>query len=171
MCDNAMRTIFARFCFCYGLLISILGLSLMSGWSAGGTTDQELAIGIPLLVGYALTAIFTFPVYRVRSEWVPIFEITSTWKKASHFATWLSILTFGAFLLTTLLVRLVSGPVSSALVLRFIGSFLWLNGVYFIIHWAFRPENIFTRSTLILLNNLPFALFSSRYRRNAAKAR
>jgi hypothetical protein len=166
-----MRTIFTKFCFCYGVLISVLGLALMIGWSAVGTKDQEIVIGIPLLIGYALTAIFTFPVYRVRSEWGSLFEVSSTRKKASHFFVWLSIFTFGTFLLITLLVRLISGPVSSSLVLRLIGSFLWLNGVYFVIHWAFRPENIFARSTLILLNNLPFALFSSKYRRNAAKAR
>ena len=166
-----MRTIFAKFYFCYGVLMSVLGLALMIGWSAVGTKDQELVLGIPLLLGYAITASFTFPVYRVRSEWESLFEVSSTRKKASHFVVWLSILTFGAFLLITLLVRLVSGPVSSSLVLRLIGSFIWLNGVYFVIHWAYRPENIFTRKTLILLNNIPFAIFSSRYRRNAAKAR
>ena len=166
-----MRTTLAKFCFCYGVLISVLGLLLMSGWSTVGTTDQELVTGIPLLIGYAVTAILTFPVYRVRSGWNAIFEISNTRKRASHFAIGLSILTFGAFLLTSLLVRFISGPLSSSLVLRLIGSFLWLNGVYFIIHWAYRPENIFARSTLILLNNLPFALFSAKYRRNAAKAR
>lgn len=171
MCDNAMRTIFAKFCFCFGLLISVLALLLMSGWSAVGTMDQELGVGVPLLIGYTLTAIFTFPVYRVRSEWSPIFEVSSALKKISRFAIGLSILAFGAFLIVTLFVRLFSGPVSSSLALRLIGSFLWLNGVYFVIHWAYRPENIFARSTLILLNNIPFALFSSRYRRNAAKAR
>lgn len=166
-----MRTIFTKFCFCYGVLIGALGLALMIGWSAVGTKDQEIVIGIPLLVGYALTAIFTFPVYRVRSEWESLFEVSSTRKKASQLFVSLSIFTFGIFLLITLLVRLISGPVSSSLVLRLIGSFLWLNGVYFVIHWAFRPEKIFARSTLILLNNIPFALFSSKYRRNAAKAR
>jgi len=166
-----MRIVFAKFCFGYGLLISMLGISLMSGWSATGTREQEFWIGIPLLIGYALTAIFTFPVYRVRSEWESLFEVSSLRKRASHFAIWLSILTFGVFLFITLLARLISGPVSSSLVLRLIGSFLWLNGIYFVIHWAYRPENIFARSTLILLNNIPFALFSSRYRRNAAKAR
>jgi hypothetical protein len=171
MRDNAMRTILAKFCFCYGVVISALGLSLMSGWSAVGTRDQELGIGIPLLIGYAVTAILTFPVYRVRSGWDAIFEVSNIRKRASHFAIWLSILTFGAFLLMSLLVRLFSGPVSSSLVLRLIGSLLLLNGVYFVIHWAYRPENVFARSTLILLNNLPLALFSARYRRNAAKAR
>jgi len=166
-----MRTVFTKFCFCYGVLISALGLALMIGWNAVGTKDQEIGIGIPLLIGYALTAIFTFPVYRVRSEWQPLFEVSSTRKKASHVSVWLSILTFGTFLLITLLVRLLSGPVSSSLALRLSGSVLFLNGVYFVIHWAFRPENIFARSTLILLNNIPFALFSSKYRRNAAKAR
>ncbi len=87
MCDDAVRNIFTKFCLCYGVLISALGLALMIGWSAVGTKDQEIGIGVPLLIGYALTASFTFPVYRVRSEWVPIFEINSTRKKASHFAT------------------------------------------------------------------------------------
>ena len=166
-----MRTIFAKFCFCYGAVISMLGLSLIIGWNPVGTTDQELVIATPLLIGYALTAIFTFPVYRVRSEWKSLIEVSSTQRKASHFAIWLSILTFGSFFLVALLTRLISGPVSSSLVFRLAGSFLWLNGVYFVIHWAYRPENIFNRSTLILLNNLPFALFSARYRRNAAKAK
>lgn len=166
-----MRTMLAKFCFCYGVLISALGLSLMSGWSTVGTTDQELVIGIPLLIGYTVTAILTFPVYRVRSGWNAIFKISNTQKRASRFAIRLSILTFGGFLITSLLLRLISGPLSSSLLLRLIGSVLWLNGVYFIIHWAYRPENIFARSTLILLNNLPFALFSAKYRRNAAKAR
>jgi hypothetical protein len=171
MCDNAMRTMLARFCFCYGVLLCALGLCLICGWSVVGTTDQELGIGVPLLVGYAVTAILTFPVYIVGSGWEAIFEASDSRRRASHFAIWVSALTFGAFLLTSVLVRLISGPLSSSLVLRVIGSFLLLNGVYFTIHWAYRPENIFARSTLILLNNLPFALFSARYRRNAAKAR
>jgi len=166
-----MRTMLTKFCFCYGVLISALGLSLMIGWTAVGTTNQELALGTPLLVGYAVTAILTFPVYRVRSEWTALFEVSNIRKRASHFAMWLSIVTFGGFLLISLLVRLISGPLSSSLVLRLIGSILWLNGVYFVIHWAYRPENIFARSTLILLNSLPFALFSAKYRRNAMKAR
>jgi len=166
-----MRASIAKLCFCYGILISAVGLALMSGWSAVGTTDQELGLGIPLLIGYAVTAIITFPVYRVRSGWDAIFEVSNTRKRACHFAIYLSILIFGSFFLISLLVRLISGPLSSSLVSRLIGSLLWLNGVYFIIHWAFRPENIFARSTLILMNNLPLALFSARYRRNAAKAR
>jgi|SRR5579859_7075875 len=171
MCDHAMRTILAKFCFCYGVLIGALGFSLMSAWSEIGTVGRELAIGIPLLIGYAVTAILTFPVYRARSGWDAIFEVSKMRKRASQFAILLSILTFGALLVISLVVRLISGPLSSPLVLRLIGSFLLLNGVYFAIHWAYRPENIFARSTLILLNNLPLALFSEKYRRNAAKAR
>lgn len=166
-----MKPLLARFCFCCGILISVLGFSLMCGWNPVGTVDQELRIGIPLLIGYAVTIIFTFPAYRVSSEWNPIFKATTIQRRASRFAMWLSILGFAAFLLFALLVRLMSGPPSDSLVLRLVGSFLWLNGVYFVIHWAYRPENIFARSTLILLNNLPLALFSARYRRNAAKAR
>jgi hypothetical protein len=165
-----MKTILAQFCFCYGVLVSTLGLSLMGGCSAAGTRDQELWIGIPLLIGYLVTAILTFPVYRVHPGWDAIFEVSSTQKRVSRFAMWLSILIFGAFFLISLLVRLISGPLSNSLVLRLIGSFLWLNGLYFVIHWAYRPENIFSRRTLILLNNLPLAIFSASYRRNAAKA-
>src|SRR5690349_16377418 len=134
-----MRPILAKFCFCCGVLISVLGLSLMSGWSMVGTTDQEIVICIPLLMGYAITAILTFPVYRVGSRWNAIFEVSKTRKRASHFAIWLSSLSFGVFLLTSLLLRLISGPLSSSMVLRLIGSFLWLNGIYFVIHWAYRP--------------------------------
>ena len=73
--------------------------------------------------------------------------------------------------LVSLLERVTSEPVSTSLVLRLVGSFLWLNGVYFVIHWPYRPENILARSTLILLSNLPLALPSAKYRRNAAKVR
>ena len=166
-----MRSILAKFCFGYGVLISALGLSLMSGWSAVGTRDQVLGIGTPLFIGYFVTVILTFPVYRVRSGWDAIFEVSNSRKRASRFAIGLSMVTFGALLLITLVVRFISGPVSNSLVLRLIGSLLLLNGVYLVIHWAYRPENIFARRTLILLDNLPLALFSAKFRRNASKAR
>jgi len=166
-----MRNILAHFCLYFGFLITALGIALMLGWTPVGTEGQELEVAFPLLLGYAATAILTFPVYRVNSGWPRIFGVTAVRKKVSRLALILSILTFGTFLFISLLVRWVSGPISNSLILRLIGSLISLNGIYFVIHWAYRPENILERRTLILLNNLPLAIISAQYRRNAAKVR
>lgn len=166
-----MRTIFAKCCLCFSILICAFGLLLMGGWVPAGSANQELSIAVPFLIGYAVMLIVTFPVYRVRSQWKAIFEVSTTQSKAAHFALWLSILNFAIFVLVALFARVISGPISDSLVLRFVGSFLWLNGVYLVIHWAYRPENVFARSTLILLNNPILAMVSAKYRRNATKAR
>lgn len=168
-----MRTMIAKFCFGYGVLISVLGFSLMiSGWTPLTITEQQaLWIGLPLWIGYGLTVLFTYPFYNGDSKWEALFQVTDTRKRAARIAISLSILAFGALLLITVLTRMFSGPVSSSLMVRLIGSLLCLNGIYCVIHWAYRPENIFARRTLILMSNVTFAVLSSRYRRNAAKVR
>ena len=166
-----MTMIFAKCYLVFSIIICAISILLMAGWSFVGTAEQELAVGVPFLTIYAVTLIATFPVYRVRSQWKAIFDISATKKKVAHFSLWLAIVNFVVFTAVAILVRLISGSISSSLALRFVGSALWLNGVYLVIHWAYRPENVFSRSTLILMNNPLFSLFSPTYRRNAAKAR
>lgn len=77
--------IFAKGYFFFSIVICSISILLMGGWSFVGTAEQELTVGVPFLIVYAVTLIATFPVYRVRSQWKAIFEVSATRKNGSVF--------------------------------------------------------------------------------------
>lgn len=111
---------------------------------------------------HAMAALATFQRTSMLPTWRPVLDVTPRRVVLAKVIFGLSIVNFlvclAVFLIAELRGNVALGDDGVALILT---SFLMLNTIYIAIHWAFRPENLFSASFLRVIANPLGEVFSS----------
>jgi hypothetical protein len=158
-----MKKLTRLYCFWYGCLGTLCALA----WYITAVIDRasipdEVWIVEAVFGLHALAAIATFQRTAMSPAWQPVLTVTPQRVRLAIILFYLSALNFLICIVVSIYAA-ANGNISLrdrgvALILT---SFLMLNTVYIAIHWAFRPENLFSSSFLRFIAN-PFGeVFSS----------
>jgi hypothetical protein len=151
-----MKILIQRACFAYGA-IAFLGYV---GWFiAICFSDAAISIGtqptIALFAVHGLVLCITFQRFlTVKPFWAPLWNATPRTLTYARYAVWVSFgLCIGMMVLAMLTLPLSSDRSSSRMVCLVLASMGVVSSLYIALHWAFRPENLFTKGLLGFLSN------------------
>jgi O-antigen/teichoic acid export membrane protein len=158
-----MKTLIKFYAFWYGCLGSLfVFVWYIAAIRGHATMPDSVWIVEAVFVLHAAAALATFQRTSTRPAWQPVLDVTPARIRLARTLFALSIVNFlvclGVFLYAEYRGNEALGNAGVALILT---SFLLLNTVYIAIHWAFRPENLFSSSFLRVIANPLGELFSN----------
>lgn len=155
-----MKRFVQRAILAYGCLASTASLAWFVGaWIFGPMMPENAGIVIAILIIHGAILTVTFHSFvQHRPFWSPVWRITDRRRKCAWgVLASAAILFLGTVIWTILLIRkphdwkLVSDTASLTM-----ASLALLSSLYILLHWAFRPENLFSTSLVEFASN-PFA--------------
>jgi hypothetical protein len=152
----AMRRI-AWCCFAYGCLAS-LGALIWYVYALIGSATLPRSVWTAeiFLILHGMVMVVTLYKRPSRALWAPVLRLSPERIRSSRF-----VLLVGAanFLFCSSLVAYEGRHTSERVLSMVLTSFVLLNTTYIAIHWAFRPENIFSKRFLAFISNPVVYLF------------
>jgi hypothetical protein len=137
-----MRKIIATLAFIYGCIAFLLSL----GWyvmalagNAFWTVNPATAATVIAIHGCVIT--LTFHREPFRNHWESVLAVTWRRIKAAKLLLWAAALNFLLCFAFTLLHEARGAPL-------IVASLAVLSSAYIVLHWAFRPENLFSEGFL-----------------------
>jgi hypothetical protein len=163
MLSEAMKNFVRLYAFwygCFGALFS-LGWYVAAGMGRAAIPSNVWVIEA-VFVLHAAAALATFHRAPVLPAWRPVLSVTPSRVRLAKTLLALSIMNFvaclGAFIFAVVRGDLALENKTVFLVLT---SFLLQNTIYIAVHWALRPENLFSASFLRAISNPLGLLFPS----------
>jgi hypothetical protein len=155
MPPKAMKNLVRLYDFCYGCLATLCALAWYIAALLGrAMIPNNIWIVEGVFVLHATAAILTFHRPSMRPPWQPVLSVKPGRIRLAKTVFGLSIANFlvcmSVFLVAVIRGSVASGNEGVALILT---SFLLLNTIYIAIHWAFRPENLFSSAFLRAISN------------------
>jgi hypothetical protein len=126
---------------------------LVAGYRTGVAELPSPSLTLTLVIAHCVALVLTF---QTRFESMPIHPLVAVTPKLVRVARitlgtiTLGILTGGAFLVSA---RRAQGFVDPSAVVMLFSGFVLLNMVYVVVHWALRPENVFSSGWASLFRN------------------
>jgi hypothetical protein len=156
-----MKKLIQSYCFWYGCLGTLCAFAWYIAAILGfPTMPTSVWVAEAVFALHGCAALATFHRTTMRPAWQPVLSVTAGRIALARSLFGLSIVNFlvcfGLFLVAEIRGNVALGNEGAALILT---SFLLLNTIYIAIHWAFRPENLFSASFLRLISN-PLELLS-----------
>jgi hypothetical protein len=163
-----MKPLIRMFGFWYGCLGTVAAFAWHVAALLGYAVLPPNVLTVEMIFAvHAVAAIFTFQRSAVRGPaWQPVLSVTPGRIRAAKIVLAVAAANFllyiGAFLFGE-----VRGDMTSTVrtVPLIVTSFILLNTVYIAIHWAFRPENLFSRTFIATISNPVRPLLRHRRRR------
>jgi hypothetical protein len=158
-----MKKLIRYYAFWYGCLGSLLSLAwYVAALDGRATIPNNVWIVEAVFAFHATAAIATFQRGAGPRAWLPMIPVTPARLKLARAVFSISLLNFicclGVFIAG---VGLGNQPLVERMVSLILTSFLLMNTVYIVIHWAFRPENLFSGSFIRAISD-PLGMFSHR---------
>lgn len=149
-----MRIRIATCLFIYGLVGTMLGLLFQFFW----IEPQEVLPGnftfwMTVFVIHCGVLCATFQIYPSRGFWRPVVAPTRRNVRTARLLFFVAIAHLLFRFLALIAVGRESNPRVSTMILSFIDGLFLLSSVYITIHWALRPENLFSPPVLRFLSN------------------
>lgn len=159
-----MKNLIRFYAFCYGCLGTLLAFAWYIAAILGyARIPTNVWIVEAVFALHALAALATFQRTSMRPAWQPVLGVTPDRVRLARTLFNLSILNF-LLCIGVCVYAVISGNAALrdkgvALILT---SFLMLNTIYIAIHWALRPENLFSAYFLRVIANPLGELLSTR---------
>jgi|SRR5882724_1790545 len=160
----------AQSCFIYGSLAFAGALIWYLAALTGHAVLPQKSVWVleSLLIVHAIVMVITFYRRPSRVLWAPVLPITAKRLRAAKI---LLITAAANFVFSVVLVAWERRRASERALSMVLTSFALLNATYIAIHWAFRPENIFTAPFLAFISNpILYVLSRLRLRRTFTSA-
>ena len=121
---------------------------------------NNASIAIPFFGIHALICFLTFD-RSPTGLWEPLFKVTPRRVRLARLCLGLAVANFIFYLLLVWGYFLRSKALDELRVLSFLTSLLLVNTLYVALHWAFRPENLFSHTfRQVIANPITYWLFS-----------
>jgi hypothetical protein len=152
-----MQRVLGRLFFAFGCLMTAFGVVwIVAGQSVVLIAPRTEAQRTICFLLYALVMLPTLGPWS-RTPWPPVFEVTRPRIVMARIA----LLIVALIVVSSFAIVAVGRATDAPLLLDIgfvwvIGSLLLLNGVYLVVHWALRPQNIFGGVPTWVLN--PFGI-------------
>lgn len=158
-----MRKLIRYYAFWYGCLGTLLSLAwYVAALDNRATIPNNVWIVETVFAFHATAAIATFQRGAGPRAWLPMILVTPARLKLARAVFSISLLNFicclGVFIVG---VGLGNQPLVERMVSLILTSFLLMNTIYIFIHWAFRPENLFSGSFIRAISD-PLGILSHR---------
>jgi hypothetical protein len=143
----------------YGFVYGSLGTLFALAWNVSVIRGHvalpgNWSIVVAVFSLHVLAGIITFDRTHVRPAWQPVLPVTTAWirfgKTLLGIGTAYFIGCLGVFIYAEIRGSLTLEDATVPLVLT---SFLLQNTIYIAVHWAFRPENLFSGSFIRAFSN------------------
>jgi hypothetical protein len=150
-----MKNLIRLYAFWYGCLGTLGAFAWYIAAVLGrATIPTEVWIVEAVFALHACAALATFHRTTMRPAWQPVLGVTLGRVRLARTAFGLSIINFliclGVFVCAVVQGNAVLETKGVALILT---SFLLLNTIYIAIHWAYRPENLFSSTFIRAISN------------------
>jgi hypothetical protein len=143
----------------YGFGYGCVGTVCALAWYSAAILDRTVIPGSWSIVAtiftfHAIAGLVTFDRTPVHPAWQPIVAVTLGRIRLAKVLLGLATLNF-AFCMGTLIVAALREKLAleDKMVYLVLTSFLLQNATYIALHWAFRPENLFSASFLRVIAN------------------
>ena len=158
-----MRKLVEWYCFIYGCIASVGALVwYLAALARRAGLPENVWVVESMVVIFAITMVITFQRRPLRDPWVPVLRITPERIRIAKFCLAVAAANFGV---CTLLAFAFGNRVGAERGLSMVlTSLMLLYSVYIVIHWAFRPQNLFPSGFLAFISN-PLLYFFIRPRR------
>ena len=157
-----MKNLIRLYAFWYGCLGTCCAFVwYVAALQGRATITNNVWIAEEVFVLHAAAALATFQRTSMRPAWQPVLDVTAGRITLAKVLFGLSIVNFlvclGVFLVAEFRGNVDLANDGVGLILT---SFIMLNTIYIAIHWAFRPENLFSAAFLRVIENPLGELFS-----------
>jgi hypothetical protein len=163
-----MKNLIRFYGFGYGCLGTLCALVWYSAAILNGTViPSNWSIVVTIFTFHAIAGLVTFDRTPVHPAWQPIVSITPGRIRLAKILLGLATLNFAVCMGTLIVATLGERTaLEDKMVYLVLTSFLLQNTTYIALHWAFRPENLFSASFLRVIANPLGELFSNNKNRN-----
>ena len=166
-----MKKIIEVVCFSYGFLASLIAATVyVCVLLRRPLASLDLWQIEALFLTYGLVLVITAYRRPSRPLWTSIFLVTPARVRFARLMLGVITANFGLWMIGLFVSHSLGETKDDSTALAgFFACFALVNAVYITIHWAYRPENIFSPSVMRFAANPLLFAFSSRYRRQPGR--